>query len=146
MVEVVWQERVPPRVVVDPGTMRFLALHEARAHAMDGRIVSDLGDVVLLHDPRDDDPFWNRLSAVRLPEDPEAFARRLEELVEMFATLGRQPHVWAAPLHDTPADLPARLEARGFVGVGHGLTMVLADPARALVSPEVDARVTLERH
>jgi ribosomal protein S18 acetylase RimI-like enzyme len=144
--EVARDDGGPASVELDPATMRALALHEARAHALVGRRVVDLGDAILLHDPRDDDPFWNRLSGLRLPEDPEAFRRRLDVLIAMFAGLGRDPHVWASPLHDTPADLPARLEARGFVDLGRGLTMILADPSRAVAHSDLAARVVLERH
>ena len=133
-------------VDLDPATMRALALHEARAHSIGGRRVMDLGDAILLHDPRDEEPFWNRLSAIRLPEDPVAFVRRLDVLIAMFAGLGRQPHIWAAPMHDTPADLPVRLEARGFIDLGRGLTMILAEPTRAVVPPDLDPRIVLERY
>ena len=50
--------------------MRFLDRHEAQAHAVGGREVRDLGDAILLHDRDDRDPFWNRLSGLRLPEPP----------------------------------------------------------------------------
>jgi ribosomal protein S18 acetylase RimI-like enzyme len=108
--------------------------------------VMDLGDAILLHDPRDDEPFWNRLSGIRLPEDRTEFVRRLDVLIAMFAGLGRQPHIWAAPVHDTPADLPARLESRGFVDLGRGLTMILVDPSRAVAPPDAGPHVVLERY
>ncbi|MEA2653858.1 MAG: hypothetical protein QOI37_1085, partial [Chloroflexota bacterium] len=34
---------------IDPATMRRLLLHEARVHAMPGRVLRDLGDAILLH-------------------------------------------------------------------------------------------------
>jgi ribosomal protein S18 acetylase RimI-like enzyme len=142
---IAWLTTEPPQVTVDPDTARFLALHEARAHAMGGRTVEDLGDAVLLTDPRDDEPFWNRLSGIRLPEAAAAFDHRLEELIERFRGLGRQPHVWEGPLHDSPPDLAARLESRGFVDLGRGLTMVLADPARVAAPTDLPQRLTLER-
>lgn len=144
--QVAWERGLPPRVSVDASTMRALALHEAHAHAIGGRVVEDLGDAILLHDPLDDDPFWNRLSGIRLPEDRASFDRRLDELLGLFTRLGREPHVWAAPLHDTPADLPDRLAARGFMDRGGGLTMLLADPSRAVVPPDAAAGLALERH
>ena len=85
--------------------MRRLLLHEARVHAIPGRELRDLGDAILLHDPADPEPFWNRLEALRWPVEADAFDRRLTEMLVLFASLGRQPHIWAAPLHDSPADL-----------------------------------------
>ena len=46
---------------VDPATMRRILVHEARVHATPGRRLRDLGDSLLLHDPLDPEPFWNRL-------------------------------------------------------------------------------------
>ena len=38
------------------------------------------GTRLLLHDPVEPEPFWNRLEAIRWPEDPIAFDRRLAEV------------------------------------------------------------------
>ena len=124
--------RLPP---VDAATLRRLLLHEAQVHATPGRELRDLGDAILLHDPTDREPFWNRLEAVRWPVRADAFDRRLTEALVLFATLGRQPHIWASPLYDRPADLVARLHANGFSDMGPGNVMALADPApsRAVV-------------
>lgn len=138
--------QAPRSLELDPETMRTLALHEARAHSIGGRRVMDLGDAILLHDARDDEPFWNRLSGIRLPDDPAAFDRRLDVLIAMFAGLRRQPHIWVAPVHDTPADLPARLEARGFVDLGRGLTMILAEPSHAVAPPDPVPHLVIERY
>lgn len=121
----------PARLEVDAATMRRLLIHEARVHALPGREVRDLGDGILLHDPIDPEPFWNRVEAVRWPQDPDAFDTRLTEILVLFTSLLRQPHIWPAPLHDTPGDLVARLEANGFRDVGGGTVMALADPAVA---------------
>lgn len=112
--------------------MRRLLVHEARVHALPGRELRDLGDAILLHDPAEAEPFWNRVEAVRWPSEPDAFDRRLTEVLVLFASIGRQPHVWAAPLHDTPTDLVARLAGNGFRPVGLGDVMVLGDPASSL--------------
>ena len=117
--------------------MRRLLLHEARVHAIPGRELRDLGDALLLFDPNDPEPFWNRLEGIRWPSDPDAFDRRLAETLVLFASLGRQPHVWPAPAYDEPADLVARLLANGFRDMGDGLLMVLTDrrPAAARGAP-----------
>jgi ribosomal protein S18 acetylase RimI-like enzyme len=117
---------------IDPATMRRLSLHETQVHAIPGRTVRDLGDALFLHDPVDPEPFWNRVTAIRWPSDAAAFDRRLTEMLALFASLGRQPHVWPSPLYDTPADLVARLEANGFRDTGEGSVMVLVDPGPAL--------------
>jgi ribosomal protein S18 acetylase RimI-like enzyme len=113
---------------VDPATMRRLLLHEARVHATPGRRLRDLGDSLLLTDPLDPEPFWNRLEAVRWPIDPAAFDRRLDEIMVLFASLGRRPHIWASPAFDEPADLVPRLLGAGFEDIGPGLFMRLEDP------------------
>jgi ribosomal protein S18 acetylase RimI-like enzyme len=123
--------RMPVRDL-DADAMRRLLLHEARVHAVPGRDLRDLGDAILLHDPLEPDPFWNRLEAVRWPDDATAFDRRLTEILVLFASIGRQPHVWASSLHDAPADLVARLLANGFRDMGAGNLMLLVDPSPAL--------------
>ncbi len=124
--------------------MTAVERHETASHAIPARQMRDLGDAVLLHDPIDADPFWNRLAAVRWPDDPAAFDRRLTEVMTLFAILGRTPHVWPSPAHGRPADLSMRLQANGFADVGGGHVMVLADPAAVGVSEkEVPAGVSL---
>ncbi len=133
---------------IDATTVRTLLRHEAQVHAIPGRDLRDLGDSLLLHDPAETDPFWNRVEAIRWPVDPEAFDRRLTEIAVLFASIGRQPHAWTSPPHDEPADLVARLASNGFEDVGHGLLLVARDvePARiALASRPLDAGMTLER-
>ena len=115
--------------MIDVDTMRRLLLHEARVHAIPGRDLRDLGDAILLHDAVEPEPFWNRLEGIRWPDDPGAFDRRLTEMLVLFASLGRRPHVWASPLHDAPADLVARLEANGFADLGASHVMLLTDPS-----------------
>ena len=132
---------------LDAVTMRRLLVHEALVHAIPGRILRDLGDSILLHDPRDREPFWNRLEAVTWPADPPAFDRRLAEIGIVFATLGRQPHIWASPSHDSPPDLAARLAANGFEDVGPGFLMVTQDDsiARAALDRPAVPRARVER-
>ncbi len=95
---------------IDPATMRRLMLHEARVHAVPGRHLRDLGDAILLHDDAEPEPFWNRLESVRWSADTAEFDRRLTEVLLIFASLGRQPHIWASPLHDAPIDLVGAAE------------------------------------
>jgi ribosomal protein S18 acetylase RimI-like enzyme len=132
---------------IDAPTFQRLLYHEAEVHATPGRVLRDLGDGMMLHDPNDPEPFWNRLEGLRWPSDPVAFDRRLAEVGIMFAALGRQPHVWLGPPHDEPADLAERLSANGFVDMGKGLLMVTQDAerARAALAGPPDPEITLER-
>lgn len=118
--------------------VRWLAWHEAGSHGLIGREIRDLGDAILLHDPTDREPFWNRLAGVAWPADPAAFDRRLTEGLALFAGLDRIPHVWPMPGFDQPADLVRRLEANGFEDHGRGLLMLL-DPARVALRPDPPA-------
>ncbi len=121
-----------PASVVDHALGRRLAVHEVAVHARNGRELRDLGDAILLHDPGDPEPFWNRLVAPDWPADPAAFDRRLDEVVTLFATLGRVPHVRTLPLDGRPADVAKRLFEAGFLPVGHDKAMALTDGGPAL--------------
>ena len=136
-----------PTREIDAKTMHRLLLHEARVHAIPGRTLRDLGDAILLHDPADSELFWNRLEGLRWPVEPGAFDRRLTEMLVLFASLGRRPHVWASPLHDAPADLAARFIANGFRDMGAGGVMILVDPAPAqgVAGASTSDGVTVER-
>jgi ribosomal protein S18 acetylase RimI-like enzyme len=115
-------------VVPDEALARRLARHEASIHAVGLRRLRDLGDALLLHDPSDREPFWNRIAAPAWPEDGPAFDRRLDEIVTLFATLDRLPHLRTQSLANRPADLASRLGGAGFRIVGVDRSMVLADP------------------
>lgn len=132
-------------VRLDDTTIRRLERHEAAAHAIPGREVRDLGDAILLHDPRDAEPFWNRIASLRWPQDHAAFDRRLAEALALFGILARRPHVWPSPDHGQPADLVRRLEANGFRDVGGGDVMVLREPDACppIARGELDAGVTV---
>jgi ribosomal protein S18 acetylase RimI-like enzyme len=116
-------------VEVDDATMLAIERHEALAHAIPSREVRELGDAIALIDRLDPEPFWNRLQAVRWPEDDAGFDRSLTSALAFFAAVGRLPHVWPSPAHASPHDLVARLAAHGFHDVGGGHLMVLQDPA-----------------
>lgn len=109
-----------------------LATHEVLVHARAGREVRDLGDGMLLYDAADPEPFWNRLVAARWPVDAAAFDRRIDEIVTLFATLGRLPHVRTLALGGQPPDVETRLVRSGFRLVGRDRAMALADPGPAL--------------
>jgi ribosomal protein S18 acetylase RimI-like enzyme len=133
-------------IEVDPATIRRMLMHEAQVHATPGRNLRDLGDSILLTDPEDPEPFWNRLTAIRWPDEADAFDRRLTEILVLFATLARQPHIWPSPAHDTPIDLIARLESNGFRDMGAG--MLMARPGAGgdgPAEPALPPGVTLER-
>ena len=131
---------------VDAEILRSLEIHEARVHAMPGRQIRDLGDAIMLHDPLDPEPFWNRVNAIRWPAEGAAFDRRVAETLALFATLDRIPHIWPRPILNEPADLAQRLVAHGFEDVGGGYIMVLADaePAKSAIE-SLPAGVIVER-
>jgi ribosomal protein S18 acetylase RimI-like enzyme len=132
---------------IDSDTLRRLLRHEAEVHAIPGRELRDLGDALLLHDPLDPEPFWNRVEGARWPGEASAFDRRLAEVGILFASIGRQPHIWVSPPHDEPVDLAARLAANGFEDMGKGLLMVARDGrrAQAALAAAPTADVILER-
>jgi ribosomal protein S18 acetylase RimI-like enzyme len=123
---------VLPAVTADRALGRRLAVHEAAVHARHGRVLRDLGDGVLLHDPADPEPFWNRLVAPAWLDDPAAFDRRLDEVVTLFATLGRLPHVRTLSLGASPTDTAVRLREYGFRPIGQDRAMVLTDSGPVL--------------
>ncbi len=134
----------PPLYGIDAAEMRLLELHEARAHALGGRVMRDLGDCVLLHAPRDRDPFFNRVAAVRWPEAPGAFDHRLAEIIALFAGLDRRPHIWTSSAFSGPVDLADRLADHGFADLGGGYVMLLAR-ASAVERVHLPPGVAIER-
>jgi len=116
----------------DAALGRRVMVHEAEVQRGGGRELRDLGDGWLLHDPGDAEPFWNRLIAPAWPASPRAFERRLDEVVTLFATLDRVPHVRPKPVGNEPSDLVVRLVANGFEQIGEDLRLVLRDPGPCL--------------
>jgi GNAT superfamily N-acetyltransferase len=130
---------LPPGVDVD--VLRLLERHEGLVHTLPGRELRDLGDGVMLFDPRDREPFWNRLAAISWPSAPRAFQARLDEAITLFATLDRLPHIWARPALNEPPDIADRLVAEGFDVVGEGHVMVLVDRERPRQALDDDGQV-----
>ncbi len=89
----------------------------------------------MLYDPVDREPFWNRVAGIAWPDEQQAFDRRLAELLALFASLDRVPHVWPLPGFDEPEDLIARLLAHGFENMGDGVLMAF-NPAGSVPAPE----------
>jgi ribosomal protein S18 acetylase RimI-like enzyme len=119
---------------VVPGGLlaRRLATHELAIHVTTTRELRALGDAVMLLDPTDPEPFWNRIGAPDWPAEGRAFERRLDEIITLFAAFGRQPHVRTLPLANHPVDLGPRLVDAGFRLVGADRSMVLDDPGPCL--------------
>lgn len=120
---------------------RRMMVHEARVQETGERTLRDLGDGWLLHDGSDAEPFWNRLVAPRWPDEARAFDRRLDEVLVLFASLARVPHVRPLPAGNRPPDLATRLAANGFGVVGADVRMVLADPAPCVARARAFARL-----
>jgi ribosomal protein S18 acetylase RimI-like enzyme len=110
---------------LSPETLRFLEVHPARAISIPGRAWRDFGDSVMLFSATETEPFFNRLTAVRWPENPHDFDARLRQALDLFQALERKPYFWLIPGLSTPADVVARLAANGFVDQGGGYDMVL---------------------
>ena len=93
---------------------------------------------------------------MRWPAGPGPFDRRLDEVVTLFATLDRLPHVRPLPLGGAPPDLPRRLASAGFERIGADRRMVLTEPERVRTRLEAAEarvaaafgreRVTVSRH
>jgi ribosomal protein S18 acetylase RimI-like enzyme len=135
------------RTHVERSDLRALAEHEARLQAAGGRELRDLGDAILLIDPRDPEPYWNRLVAPDWPAGSSEFGRRLDAVITIFAALGRVPHIWPFPSRNHPANLVDRLVAAGFEVMGSDRLMVHVDPepAMARASQPLSQDVTLVR-
>ena len=80
--------------VVPGGALaRRLAAHELGIHASGTRELRALGDALLLIDPTDPEPFWNRIAAPDWPPDAAAF------WVDFFARMAQTPS-WKKYLED----------------------------------------------
>ncbi len=117
-----WRERSgPPWYGVDEALLRRLEIHETRVHEL-GPVASWSTSATpsALFDPADPDPFFNRVGAIRWPDDPAAFGARLAELIRLFDDRGRAA-VRLAGARLPPAAGPGRAAASaGFVELGGG--------------------------
>jgi ribosomal protein S18 acetylase RimI-like enzyme len=129
---------------LDEETLRFLEVHPARAIAIPGRGWRDLGDAVMLFSGSESEPFFNRLTAVRWPQDPVEFDARLAQASALFEALDRRPYVWAIPGLSTPSDIVARLAVNGFVDQGGGYDMLLLHDPSETMMPGMSPQVTIE--
>ena len=133
-------------VVPDGALVRRLAVHEVAVHGWGSREVRDLGDAVLLHDATDPEPYWNRIAAPDWPLESVAFERRLDEIVTLFATLDRLPHIRTLALDNRPPDLAARLGAAGFrPGGAHRRVVLGPSGARRALARHLARRGDLAR-
>lgn len=131
--------------IFDSDLARRLVVHEARAQQTPARELRDLGDGWLFHDPSDAEPFWNRLIAPVWPSETDRFERRLDEVITLFATIDRIPHIRPLPVGGTPGDLAARLAVAGFETLGADRRMVLVDgPMAEAKVAAAQARVDAE--
>jgi ribosomal protein S18 acetylase RimI-like enzyme len=128
-----------------PEHLRFLEVHPARAVSIAGRGWRDFGDSVMLFSAGEKEPFLNRLTAVRWPEDPQAFDARLGQALAVFEALHRKPYIWAIPTLSTPTDLATRLTANGFVDQGGGYDMLLVRDPSLLADMPLPRGAVLER-
>ena len=116
-----------------------------RAISIPGRGWRDFGDAVMLYSGTEKEPFFNRFTAVRWPEDPHAVDARLGQALELFAALDRKPYFWAIPGLSTPSDLIARLAANGFVDQGGGYDMILVSDPASVPDERLPPGAVLER-
>jgi len=131
---------------LSPETLRFLEVHTARAIAIPGRGWRDFGDSVMLFSGSEKDPFFNRLTAIRWPDEPAAFDARLDQALELFAALERKPYCWVVPGMSAPADIVGRLAANGFVDQGGGFDMLLTGDPWSVPDVPLPRGALLERH
>jgi ribosomal protein S18 acetylase RimI-like enzyme len=110
---------------LDEETLRALEVHPARAIAIPGRGWRDMGDCVMLFSAGEKEPFFNRLTALRWPEEPSAFDVRLDKMLELFEALDRKPYMWIIPGLSRPDDIVDRLKSAGFTDQGGGYDMIL---------------------
>jgi len=124
--------RYRARVIADasleePPLGRLLAF-EARAHRWPERTVSDLAGGLLVHDPADPEPIFNRLVNPSWPADERDWDHWLAPILAAFERLERRPHLWLVTEPDDPR--LDRLGVAGFEQIGASRYMALATDER----------------
>ena len=110
-----------------------LLAFEARAHRWPARTVSEVLGGLLVHDPDDHEPIFNRLVDPELPALDAGWDRWLGGVRRVFDDLARRPHLWLTAPFDDPRI--ARLERDGFGQVGASRYMYLDDRSMISVAP-----------
>jgi ribosomal protein S18 acetylase RimI-like enzyme len=129
--------------IEDPSVGALLAF-EARAHRWPERTVSELVGGLLVHDPADPEPIFNRLVNPSWPADDADWAGWLAPILAAFEKLARRPHLWLVAEPDDPR--LERLGAAGFEVIGTSRYMALATAERIHTEAERQVRgVQLER-
>ena len=114
--------------IEDPSVGALLAF-EARAHRWPERTVSELAGGLLVHDPADPEPIFNRLVNPSWPGDERDVDQRdwdrwLAPILAAFERLERRPHLWLVADADDPRVV--RLAVAGFEVIGTSRYMALA--------------------
>ena len=130
-----------------PGRLQVgtLVALEARAHRWPRRTIREVLGGVLVHDPEDHEPIFNRLVDPVLPDADTAVDEWLPGVREVFERIGRRPHLWLTVPFDDPRIV--RLERSGFGQVGASRYMYLDDRSAVdlAVSGSPPAGTVIER-
>jgi len=119
--------------IEDPSVGALLAF-EARAHRWPERTVSELAGGLLVHDPADPEPIFNRLVNPSWPADDADWDGWLAPILAAFEKLARRPHLWLVAEPDDPR--LERLRAVGFEVIGASRYMALATAERVHAEAE----------
>jgi ribosomal protein S18 acetylase RimI-like enzyme len=115
----------------DQPTLSRLLTLEARAHRWPARRIREVAGGILVHDPHDPEPVFNRLVDPRLPGPGDDWNGWLGEIRGIFQAISRRPHIWLTAGDDDPR--LHRLEREGFGQVGASRYMSLANVAAARI-------------
>jgi ribosomal protein S18 acetylase RimI-like enzyme len=119
-----YRARVIEDASIEDPPVGVLLAFEARAHRWPERTVSDLAGGLLVHDPADPEPIFNRLVNPSWPADEGDWDRWLVPILAAFERLERRPHLWLVADADDPRVV--RLAVAGFEVIGTSRYMALA--------------------